>query len=251
MRNILSAILIVLVFLVSSPISAKSFNPQQVQQIQQIIHDYLVNNPEILVEASHSLQQKQFDSAMHKVQSAIPNNFQQLFKDNGRPTAGNPKAKIILVEFFDYQCPHCRAMENVVEQLLKDNQDLKVIFVEWPIFGNNSQYAAQAAIAAAQQDKYYPFHDALLDKGDPLDKDRVLKLASSVGIDLKQLQKDMQDNAIDEQLKANFELAQNLNIVPPLGTPAFFIGNLDNKKFQFVPGQVGQATLQQAIDAVK
>ncbi len=142
-------------------------------------------------------------------------------------------------------------MAPAVDKLIEANSDLKVIFIEWPIFGANSQYAAKAALASMQQKKYYSFHNALVNKGYPLSKVDVLNIAKSLGINTKKLQHDMQDPTIDNQLKTNFILARKLNIGPPLGTPMFFIGNTKTKKFQLIPGQADQEALQKAIDAVK
>jgi protein-disulfide isomerase len=252
-KSILYISFLTLALLISPFVNAKTakFNQSQVQQIQQIVHDYLVNNPEVLVEASNALQEKQFTTAVKKVKSSIPANFDSLFQTNGQPVAGNPKGNVVLVEIFDYQCPHCKPMTPIVDKLIKANSDLKVIFIEWPIFGPNSQYAARAALASMQQNKYYSFHNALFKKGYPLNKIDVLNIAKSLGINTKKLQYDMQNSTINEQLKNNFILAQKLNIGPPLGTPMFFIGNTKTKKFQVIPGQADQDDMQKAIDAVK
>lgn len=252
-KHVLYISCITLALLISPLSNAKSakFNQSQVQQIQQIVHDYLLNNPEVLVEASNALQQKQFTIAVKGVEASIPENFDQLFQPNSRPVVGNLKGNVTMVEIFDYQCPHCKVMAPVIDKLIEANSDLKVIFIEWPIFGTNSQYAAKAALAAMQQKKYYSFHNALLNKGYPLNKVDVLNIANSLGINTKKLQHDMLYPTINDQLKNNFILAQKLNIVPPLGTPMFFIGNSKTKKFQLVPGRVDQGDIQKAIDAVK
>ncbi|MCK4607927.1 MAG: DsbA family protein, partial [Gammaproteobacteria bacterium] len=87
-------------------------------------------------------------------------------------------------------------------------------------------------------------------KGYPITKDDVLHIAQSLGIDTDKLQKDMQSKQVAQQLNTNYKLAKEVGIKPPLGTPAFFVGNLDKNKFRFVPGQVQQQNLQQAIDYV-
>ena len=248
----LYVILMAFVLFISPIVNAKpsQFSSGQVKQIQQIVHDYLVNNPEVLVEASNALQQKQLTAVTDQVEASVTKYAGQIFQVNGRPVAGNPKGNITMVEFFDYQCPHCKVMLPIVDQLIKINANLKVIFIEWPIFGPNSKYAAEAALASLKQDKYHDFHQALLNKGYPLDKNTVLKIAKTVGINTWKLQKDMQDKTIDQQITANLALAKDTGIIH-IGTPAFIIGNTDKNKFRFVPGQVSQAALQQAIDQVK
>jgi protein-disulfide isomerase len=238
--------------LLISPISnarSKNFSSDQVQQIQQIVHEYLINNPEVLVEVSNALQQKQLTAVTNQVETSIPKYADQIFQPNNRPVVGNPKGNITMVEFFDYQCPHCKVMAPIIDSLINANPNLKVIFIEWPIFPN-SKYAAEAALASLKQGKYHDFHNALLNKGYPLDKKTVLKIAKSVGINTRKLQRAMKNTAIDQHLQANFGLAKHLGLIH-IGTPAFIIGNVDKKQFRFVPGQVDQATLQKAIDQVK
>lgn len=71
------------------------------------MHDYLVANPEVLLEASQALQQKQQQNMQQQAQSAIKENTDQLFM--GKTTiVGNPKGNVTIVEFFDYQCIHCK-----------------------------------------------------------------------------------------------------------------------------------------------
>ena len=77
------------------------------------------------------------------------------------PTAGNPDGNVVLVEFFDYQCSHCKEMQPVIDKVLSGNKNVKIIYKEFPIFGAASNYAAQMALAAAKQNKYLEFHNAL------------------------------------------------------------------------------------------
>ncbi|KPJ68110.1 MAG: hypothetical protein AMJ43_01515 [Coxiella sp. DG_40] len=244
-------IITALLLSISSKAQQTKFTPQQIEQIRQAVHDYLVANPEILIDVSDALQQKQLDVATKRVKTAIPKYFNEIFRTNNRPVLGNPKGNIILAEFFDYQCPHCEVMTPIIDNLVKNNSDLQVTFVEWPIFGDDSQYAAKAAIASVQQNRFYLFHVALLDKGYPLNKKNILDIAISVGINVKRLQQDMGNKAIDDQLKTNFKLAQDIKIVPPLGTPTFIIGNIKDHKFRLVIGQTDQKTLQKAIDEIE
>ncbi|MBS0352272.1 MAG: thioredoxin domain-containing protein, partial [Proteobacteria bacterium] len=100
---------------------AQSFSPNQQQQIQQIVHDYLVNNPEVLVEASQALQNKEVAKAKEDALKGINGNKSKIFNDPASPTAGNPNGNAIVVEFFDYQCVHCKEMQPTMEKLLSSN----------------------------------------------------------------------------------------------------------------------------------
>lgn len=224
--------------------AATEFNPGQVQQIQQVVHDYLLQNPQLMVQIFQKLQtQQQADMQQHAIK-AIQANAATIFNDANSPVAGNAKGTVTLVEFFDYQCPHCKEMATVISGLVNQDKNLKVVFKEFPIFPG-SMYAAQAALAAQLQGKYWPFHNALMAANNPLQKNDVLAAASKVGLDVTQLEKDIGSATIQSELQQNEQLADKLGLA---GTPAFIIqSNNDKTKTFFVPGQVGASDLQQLI----
>lgn len=250
LNRILYAVVAIAFFCCGNTMAATQtqFNDQQVQAIQQIVHDYIVKNPQVLIEASQTLQKQQMEQMQKAAESAIKANAKQLFNAKGKPVAGNKDGKIVMIEFFDYQCPHCKDMASAVEGLIKANPDLKVIFAEFPIFGAVSKYAADAAIASVNQGKYYPFHNALLATEDRLTNKKVIEIAKSVGINVAKLRGDMKAKAITNQIKDNFDLAGKIKL---MGTPAFAIINLNNQKVSFVPGQTDQKGLQDAVNQVK
>lgn len=231
----------------STTTTQTSFTPQQVQEIQKIVHDYLISNPNVLVEASQSLQKQTEQKQEQYAMQAIEKNKQQLFNDPASPVAGNKNGDVTLVEFFDYQCGHCKAMNQVIQKIVKKNQNLRIVFKELPIFGSNSQFAAKASLASMKQGKYYAFHDALLSADNPLTNDKVIQVAKKVGLNVKELKKDMNSSEIAKQLRDNFQLAQSLRLI---GTPTFVIGNKSLTSFKFIPGATSQENLQQMITEI-
>ena len=229
---------------------ATTFTPQQKKEIEGIVHDYLVNNPQILVEASQALQ-KQTEAEQEKFAlSAIQKNTKQLFNDPASPVVGNTNGNVSLVEFFDYQCGHCKEMNTVVQSIIKKDNNLRVVFKELPIFGSNSQFAAKVALAVyklAGSAKYYTFHDALLDTTNPLTNDKVFAIAQKEGLNIDQLKKTMDSPDITQQLRANFQLAQSLKLI---GTPTFVIGNKALTNFEFIPGATSEKNLQDLLKQV-
>lgn len=224
--------------------ASNNFNDAQKQQIEKIVHDYLLKNPEVLVEVSQALQQKEQQQMMQRAEQAIPNYAKQLFSSSQSPAIGNKNATATLVEFFDYQCVHCRRMVPVVDNLLKADKNLRVVYKEFPIFGASSEYAAKAALAAQKQGKYQTFHDALMKAKTPLTSDKVMATAKQAGLNVEKLKKDMQSPEIAAELKQNSRLAQALGVV---GTPAFVVAPYPYKtgaKPYFVPGGVSQDVLQ-------
>ncbi len=230
-----------------------TLTPGQKAQVETIIHDYIMKNPDVVIEAVKGMQEKQFDQMRQKTQEVALKKAGDIFNAAIDPVVGNPKGKVTLVEFFDYQCPHCVDMAPAIEGLVKSNAGLRVVLKEFPIRGEVSVYAAKAALAANKQGKYWEFHQALMKSGSaaPLTDDSVLAAAKSVGLDMDKLKTDMNSDAVDQQVKGNYKLAQDLQL---MGTPALFIAKTTLPKdatptvIEFIPGQVDQKYLQSSID---
>lgn len=229
--------------------------PAERTKIENVVHEYLVNKPEVIVEAFQILQKRQYEEAEKKVQRTQQDSTkyaQQLFHKANDPMAGNPNGKVTIVEFFDYQCPHCVDMAPAIEAVIKSNPDVRYIFKEFPIRGPMSIYAARAALAANMQGKYYPMSRALLTANAPLTQDSILQIAKNIGLNLDQFKKDLSSKTVDDQIKENMKLAQDLNL---FGTPAFFIGKTEigttaykgTGSITYTPGQMDQGQMQEMI----
>jgi protein-disulfide isomerase len=222
--------------------------PQQ-KQVERVIHDYLIQHPEVLVEASQALQKKQENEMNVAAKSAIMKNADQLFKADGAFT-GNPKGDITVVEFFDYQCVHCKRMKPIIGQLTNKNANVRVVYKELPIFGKRSETASRAALAAAKQGKYAAMQAALLKIDKRLDDALVMSTAQSVGLDMAKLKQDMESKAISDELAQNKALAEKLNL---MGTPAFILAKTPDGQFNasheptFIPGAATLESLQALV----
>jgi len=242
---------LVLSSMIAAPavMAAETMSAEQKKAIEKIVHDYLVSNPEVLIEASQALQQKQQQNMREQAQSAIRENAKSLFSGNST-TVGNPKGNVTVVEFFDYQCIHCKKMAPVMSELLSNDKNLRVIYMEFPIFGKSSETASRAALAAAMQGKYKPLHNALLKQDKKLTKESVMEIAKSVGLDMKQLQKDMDSDKVNKILQDNRKLAEEMRL---MGTPAFVVASTPNGQFKkdsdpaFIPGATSKESLQELI----
>ncbi len=229
----------------------------QKKQVQDVVKDYLTKNPDVIIQALQGYQQKQMDEAkktMQDTQQSSPKFADALFHQSSDPTIGNAKGKITVVEFFDYQCPHCIDMTPVMEALVKKNSDVKVIFKEFPIRGPMSEVASRAALAAKEQGKYFELHKGLMEaKQQPLTEDEIYQIAQTAGLDLEKLKAAMKSDSVEKQLKANNQLAQELKL---LGTPAFFIARSDVNKaspstaIAFIPGQINSSQMDQIVDQI-
>lgn len=228
-----------------------SVSPEERTKIEEVVHQYLIQKPEVIVEAIQSFQRKQYEQAeqtVKKTQQTASTFATPLFHQTNDPVAGNPNGKISIVEFFDYQCPHCVDMAPAIQAIIKGNPDVRIVFKEFPIRGPVSDFASRAALAANMQGKYYQFSHALLTANKPLTQEVVYQIAQQVGLNLDKLKKDMNDPTVTNQIKNNVKLAQDLKL---FGTPAFFIGKTDSNVINYVPGRMDQTQLQTEIDKAK
>jgi protein-disulfide isomerase len=183
---------------------------------------YLTKNPEILVEMRAELNRLQQEGKAVQQQKAISDNADALYRSDKAPFVGNPNGDVTVVEFFDYNCGYCaRAMPDVVK-LLENDDKVKVVFKELPLFGDDSADAAKGALAAAKQDKYFDMHQKLFSDPGKANKDKVLGIAKAIGLDLSRLEKDMESEDVQAALDEVRGLAQKLGI---RGTPAYLIGD--------------------------
>ena len=187
--------------------------------VEQIIQDYLMANPEILREALVELEKKEDRAALASVSDA-------LFKDPRDVSIGPKNAKVTVVEFFDYNCGFCKTSSDWLKGVMeKHPKDVRIVFKELPILDGRtktSRNAAKAALAAARQGKYTTIHFSLMAERS-LTEDRVFQIAEKAGLDIEKLKKDMKDPELDRQLQDGLLLA---NRIPSLtGTPFFVIND--------------------------
>lgn len=145
-----------------------------------------------------------------------------LERDPGAPVLGNPDGNITLTEFFDYNCPFCRKMVGVVQQAISADPQLRVIYHEWPVFGEGSEFAAQASLAALDQQKYWAFHAAMMAMKDRAEEASVMRIARQVGLDTTRLRRDMESQHVSDHLQLSQQLAEHMGLV---GTPTFICGD--------------------------
>jgi protein-disulfide isomerase len=212
--------------------------PANRAEIEQVVHDYLIAHPDILVEVSQRLDSQQAaatDKARKDALFAL--GAKALTDPMVAYVAGPEDAKVTVAEFFDYRCPHCKVSMAAMKHLIDSGAKVRIAFIERPILTPDSLWAAQAAVASRRQgDKYLPFHFALMATTGELPKARILDIAKTVGLDTAKLEKDMADPAVLESIKQSNGLADKLHFD---GTPTFVI----NDKIV-----IGELTAQQLED---
>ncbi len=243
-----------------SPVASSANNALtegQITQIKSLVHDYLVTNPQVLVEASQSLQQQEMKKMADSAKTGITANAKELFANQADPVGGDVKGDVTLIEFFDYQCPHCKDISPVIQKLIAGDSKLRVVYKQLPIFGQTSKDAAAIALASLKQGReaFLKLNEALLAAENPLSKDKALQIAKSLGLDTTKLEKDMSSDDVQKQIAQNLSLAQTLNL---MGTPTFIVAKwqVDGKNNHvenaaFMPGMPTLEELQSKIAAAR
>lgn len=202
--------------------SDAGFSGEQKESIETVVRDYLVKNPEILIEMSSELERKQAEAEQENRNSVIGENADEIYRDNHGLTVGNPDGDVTVVEFSDYNCPYCKRAFTAVNKLIESDPEVRVVMKEFPIFGEQSEGAARVAIAASRQGKYFEMHSALLEASGRSGEASALKLAEEIGLDMEKLKADMAKPEVDQIISTTRELGEKLGVQ---GTPFYLVGD--------------------------
>lgn len=218
---------------------SSNFTAAQSQEIEKIIAEYLTKHPEIVMSSFQAGMAQQQKEAVAKMEKAVAENKDKIFNNPATPIGGNPKGDTSLVVFLDPNCGYCKKFHKELETLVSTNKDVKIIYKDIPIMGPASVMTVKAMLAAKEQGKYDQFQKAVFSSDKPLTKKQLLKLASSVDIDTKQLEADMKKKETQALIDQDLELAKIIGIN---GTPTLIIGE---KKV--VPGYVSAEELKKML----
>ncbi|MEO1045742.1 MAG: DsbA family protein [Pseudomonadota bacterium] len=213
---------------------AAGISEQEQAAFEDIIRQYILDNPEIIPEAVERLREKQAMARIEGIRQQIETPFAQAF-------AGNPDGDVVLVEFSDFACGYCRQSVSDVARLIEEDPGLKVVFRELPILSDSSGDAAGMALAAAKQGRYYDFHTAMFDVGRP-SSTTIETAARKANLDLSSARSFAASAEAQQEIENNIRMAQQLEFT---GTPSWVVGN------QIFNGAVGYDQLKAAIAAVR
>ena len=212
------------------------------ERIKELALQAIRENPQIIIEAIQSLEADQAAAQSQAQSDVLTNQRDLLERDPNAPVLGNPDGDVTVVEFFDYNCPYCRRAMAEVEGLVEDDENVRLVYREWPILGEGSVFAARAALASREQGKYEEFHLALMGMQGRAEEASVMRIAEEIGLDVEKLRADMAAPEVDEHIATSRRLTQALGFN---GTPSFVIG--DN----LVPGFVEQEQLGALVEQVR
>lgn len=210
------------------------------------VRDYLVKNPEVMVEVMTALESKQADAQAASDVDIIAANKAQIFDDSTSWVGGNPQGDLTVVEFLDYRCGYCRKAHSEVQDLVKSDGNIRYVVKEFPILGEDSVTASRFAISVLQvagpeaygrvKDAFYTSYKGAMSEAN------LRGLATSLGIDAGPVMARMNAPEVNAILQANHALAAKLQIQ---GTPTFVIGD------QMLRGYVPLDGMRQIVDEAR
>jgi len=199
-----------------------AFSPDQKAAIEKIVKDYLVANPEVLIEVQNILEAKMEKAQAEKAKAALADNAKEIFRSRQSPFAGKADGDITVTEFFDYNCGYCKRSFPEVTKLISSDPKVRVVFKEMPILSKGSEEASRVALAAKLQGKYWEVHQALFENKGQNNEAVALKIAEKLGLDMTKLKADMTGPEVNAELKSARDLANKMGIN---GTPHFLVGD--------------------------
>ena len=191
--------------------------------LNSIIENFIRNNPEIVRDTLIALAARE---EAERKQTGLS----KVRDDRGDPVIGNANGTITLYEFSDYNCGYCKRVFEPIQQLVRDNPDVRLVIKEFPILSQSSLFAAKAAIATEMQGKFGDYHIAMMTYRGQITDAVVMRMAAQAGVDIEQLKSDMESSKTMAIIQRTREAAAALEIN---GTPGLVVGDT------VVPGAIG------------
>lgn len=227
-----------------APAPVLAFDDADRPEIEKIIREYLIANPEIMLEVQQALEAKQQREAKERAQAALASNRATIFDSDNQGVIGNPQGDVTVVEFFDYNCGFCQRAMDDMNALLAGDPKLKFVMKELPILSAGSVEASRISTAVYRlyPDAYADFHNRLLSRPGQKDGDVAREVAKAMKLDLDKLDAEAAKDDVVEAFREANQLATDLGIN---GTPSYVIGD------EVVFGALGEAVLRSKIDNVR
>ena len=199
-----------------------AFTDEQKKALGEIIKDYLVKNPEVMIDVQNALDEKSQKEQDAKLKSFMADNAKSIYRAPNSSIAGDADGDITVVEFFDFNCGYCKRGLPEVQKLIHDDKKVRFVFKELPILAKGSEEAAKVALAAKRQGKYWEFHQVMLGSKGQANEASALKVAESLNLDMDKLKADMASDAVKTELADDIALAKKIGVN---GTPHFLVGD--------------------------
>jgi protein-disulfide isomerase len=214
---------------------------QPKEDMTAMVEKAIKEKPQMIEEAIAALYKQNMDKEKKAQGSALSQNKETLFHNAADPIGGNPKGDLVMVEFFDYRCGYCRRVYGMMAEALAKDGNVKLIYKELPIFGEDT-LMARSALAAHAQGKYEDFHKALINSTGDLNAADLKMIAEKIGLDIAKWEKDRESDAVKRAVEQNIELGKSLGIT---GTPTFIIED------EIFPGALGVDQFKKAFELIR
>ena len=231
--------------LFSQELSNPEFDNAKKDEINELIKNYILENPEIIIEAIEIFQKKQSLNAIKKEKEIIKSLSGELYNDANSYFFGNENSELKIVEFIDYNCGYCKKNHEIIMNILNENNDIKYIIKELPILGESSLLASKFAVTIYLVDGpkiYKKFYDSLMSHNAQLNFDILKKISKKVGSSIKDFNSHINNDKVKNVIFKNLNLANKLSID---GTPTFII---EDNVFR---GFISFDQLQEIIDNLR
>lgn len=205
---------------------------ETVEDVEKVIAKWVEANPKFIIQSFAKIEQQAREERMKMAGQNISAKKDELFNDKNSGSYSAGEYDVTVVEFFDYSCGFCKRAQSIVEEVLKSDKKVRIVYKEFPILGPSSEEVSSVAIAVQLSDStsYKKFHDALM-KGNARSKDAALKIAKEKGLNVAKIEETLsgQKEKINEIIQQNRVLGGSIGID---GTPAFIIGE------ELIPGAI-------------
>lgn len=198
------------------------FTDEQKKALGEIIRDYLIKNPEVMIDVQTALDEKVEKEQDAKLKAFMAENSKAIYRNPDSSVAGDPNGDITVVEFFDFNCGYCKRGLPEVQKLIESDKKVRFVFKELPILSKGSEEAARVALAAKRQGRYWDFHQKMLGAKGQANMASALAVAQSLGLDMEKLKADVESDAVKNELEDMKALARKIGIN---GTPHFLVGD--------------------------
>jgi protein-disulfide isomerase len=235
--KIISVLFIALVFGCGANAESRSD-----QEIKDLVRGYLLENPEVIMEALIILQEKEELAKAEAAKNAMSDIQNSLTNSKNDPVGGNPDGDLTIVEFFDYNCGYCKRAASTLTSLKKKNPNLRVVYKEWPILSPSSETAARVALAVnlLYPDRYEELHVAFMNSSSLGSDKGVWSVVDKLKFDRKEIESKLNDPIVNLHIADTQAQARALGIT---GTPAFIVGT------EIIKGALPEREIQKVIDS--
>lgn len=224
--------------MIGATAQAAPLTADQEAQVRKLVRDTLVENPEILEEAIVALQAKQGEKQQAQMKETLKAEKEALFNDPTSPIIGKKDAKLVLVNFTDFNCPFCKRFDPQLEDIVKKYPDDVVVVIKYlPFKGPTSQESAQLVMTLWQENPkaFEALHHKFMQKQGMLSDTNIKEALKATGNDKLKVSEKSRAG-----IRTNMMLAEKLGVN---GTPATLVGD------EMIPGAVDAQQFEEVVKA--